>query len=470
MDQGQALDARRVQVMTEAALEVARVGPTDLATKLLLRAAARCWWDGAPSALSAPVLEAVDAVGLEPDDPRRLAMLAYVGSTRQRADTLVRLPALLSAVTNLESRQLLAAAALVLGDVATAKAHLDACAAAYRAQGRLASLARTLASSGWGKIWTGAWDQVLGELEEARTLSAERGESFWVLAAMGGTAMILAFRGDHQRAESLAIQAQSSPWLTGARFVVAGLQHTRGVAALAAGRHDEAYEHLRRLMNPLDPVYHPDFSAWAISDVVDAASHTGRVEEARQAVARVQERAAQFPSPKLRIGVRYASAVLAEGAAAPERFADALSADLSAWPLDRARLQLAHGAWLRRERRYAESREPLRAARDGFEVLGATPWADRARAELRATGEASRRPAPTARDQLTPQELQIANLAARGLSNRQIAQDLFLSHRTVSSHLYRIFPASASSTAARPTAYACSTSVFEAMCRAARCR
>ena len=93
-----------------------------------------------------------------------------------------------------------------------------------------------------------------------------------------------------------------------------------------------------------------------------------------------------------------------------------------------------------RQRRAADSRAPLRAARDTFDTLGAHPWSERARQELRASGETSRRPTPDARDQLTPQELQIAQLAATGLPNREIAQQLYLSHRTVGSHLYRIFP------------------------------
>jgi DNA-binding NarL/FixJ family response regulator len=87
-----------------------------------------------------------------------------------------------------------------------------------------------------------------------------------------------------------------------------------------------------------------------------------------------------------------------------------------------------------------ESRAPLREARDLFDAIGTTSWGDHARAELRASGERSRRRRPEARDQLTAQELQIAQLAAEGLSNREIGQRLYLSHRTISTHLYRVFP------------------------------
>jgi DNA-binding CsgD family transcriptional regulator len=114
--------------------------------------------------------------------------------------------------------------------------------------------------------------------------------------------------------------------------------------------------------------------------------------------------------------------------------------DLRRWPFQRARILLAQGRWLRRQRRIAESRGPLRLARDGFDALGCAAWGDQARRELRASGESSRRRDPAARDELTAQELQIAQLAAEGLSNREIGQRLYLSHRTVGTHLYRIFP------------------------------
>jgi len=96
--------------------------------------------------------------------------------------------------------------------------------------------------------------------------------------------------------------------------------------------------------------------------------------------------------------------------------------------------------WLRRQRRVAESRAPLRAARDAFQAMGANPLAERGRRELRASGEKSVRRLSRASERLTPQELQIAQMAAGGLSNREIGQSLFLSHRTVGFHLYRLFP------------------------------
>jgi DNA-binding NarL/FixJ family response regulator len=102
-------------------------------------------------------------------------------------------------------------------------------------------------------------------------------------------------------------------------------------------------------------------------------------------------------------------------------------------------LLLEYGTWLRRRRKIADARSPLRAALEAFVALGAASWAERARMELRASRESRVNPRQ-AWEELTEQEWQIAELAAEGLSNREIAQRLYVSHRTVGSHLYRIFP------------------------------
>jgi DNA-binding CsgD family transcriptional regulator len=125
---------------------------------------------------------------------------------------------------------------------------------------------------------------------------------------------------------------------------------------------------------------------------------------------------------------------------AEQRFEAAANVELACWPFLRARAQLAYGAWLRRQRRITESRRPLRAACAAFDALGAGPWAERARQELRAAGKADLGARPGEGGVLSPQERQIAEMAASGMSNREIGQHLYLSHRTVATHLYRIFP------------------------------
>jgi DNA-binding CsgD family transcriptional regulator len=113
-----------------------------------------------------------------------------------------------------------------------------------------------------------------------------------------------------------------------------------------------------------------------------------------------------------------------------------------AWPFERAQLRLDYGEWLRRQRRINDAKPVLGAALDTFRRLGAAPWTRRAETELRACGVAV--PAgPAARsglDGLTAQQREIVVLAGRGLTNGEIADRLFLSPRTVASHLHRSYP------------------------------
>jgi DNA-binding CsgD family transcriptional regulator len=247
-------------------------------------------------------------------------------------------------------------------------------------------------------------------------------------------------RGDEERAERLAARAEMIAEQVGAKITMAFAQFGRVVAALGGGRHTDAYACAERLFNPADSAYHPVISSWLLADLAEAARHIDRLGAARERVAQVEAVAGERPGPWIAMVLRHARALVADPADAGERFAEALASDLSRWPFQRARIQLAYGQWLRRHRRVAESRAVLRAARDTFDALGSAPWSEQARRELRASGERSLRRVPEARDQLTAQELQIAQLAAEGLSNREIGQRLFLSHRTISTHLYRVFP------------------------------
>jgi DNA-binding CsgD family transcriptional regulator len=226
----------------------------------------------------------------------------------------------------------------------------------------------------------------------------------------------------------------------GANITVAFAQSGKVLAALATGRHADAYRFADRSFEPTDRAYHPVISSWSIADLAEAARNIQRVDDARRRVRQIEASAGDRPGTWVGLGLRHARALLADPAEAGDRFDEALAADLTRWPFERGRIQLAYGQWLRRQRRVAESRTVLRAARDTFDALGSAPWSEQARSELRASGERSRRRVPEARDQLTAQELQIAQLAAQGLSNREIGQRLFLSHRTISTHLYRVFP------------------------------
>jgi ATP/maltotriose-dependent transcriptional regulator MalT len=221
--------------------------------------------------------------------------------------------------------------------------------------------------------------------------------------------------------------------------VLSDIQATRALIALGWGRYDEAFEHLHRTFDPSDPAHHHFRNLWHIGEHIEAAVHTGRVDDTRQQLARAESLARSSLSPRLNVALLYARAQLPGDDTAEDRFATALRADLTEWPFYRARLRLEYGAWLRRQRQITEARTPLRTARDMFDALGAAPWADRARQELRASRETQNRKHEVWIE-LTEQERQIAALAAEGLSNREIGERLYISHRAVGSHLYRIFP------------------------------
>ena len=285
------------------------------------------------------------------------------------------------------------------------------------------------------------WDTAIPAADEGRRLAVEFREPMWEAGAETVTATIAGMRGDAEAAESAAARAERQGLAAGAHTTVALAQVGRVLAALGTGRHDDAYASATRLFDAGDPAYHPVISSWIIGELAEAALHADRTDEARVQLAAVEKSAGAAPASWLALGLRHARAVLAaDPDDAAQRFDEALSADLDRWPFARARLLLAHGQWLRRQRHIADSREPLRAARDTFDALGCASWSGRARHELRASGESSRRRDPEARDRLTAQELQIAQLAAEGLTNREIGQRLYLSHRTIATHLYRIFP------------------------------
>jgi DNA-binding CsgD family transcriptional regulator len=232
--------------------------------------------------------------------------------------------------------------------------------------------------------------------------------------------------------------AQWSPRL-GMGPVLVYAHHAHLLEALGRGEFEDAYQYAISITPPgeLEPTVTPE--VWVTLDLVEAAVRTGRGVEADAHVRAMLDRGVATLSRRFALLTWASVAVAADPERSVDFFADALEfADVDQWPLDVARVQLLHGERLRRQRATTEARAQLTAAFDGFERLGAHPWMNRAATELRATGHAS--DGDTTPWSLTAQEREIAELAASGLTNKQIARQLFLSHRTVGAHLYRVFP------------------------------
>jgi DNA-binding CsgD family transcriptional regulator len=205
---------------------------------------------------------------------------------------------------------------------------------------------------------------------------------------------------------------------------------------LGLGRPAEALARLQAVFTD----GHPGYRYTVIDDLIEAAVRAGRPDDALDPLAEWQR---YMRHSRLVIGdivLARARAFLASPDDADERFLECLAAhERVPWPFVHGRTELAYGEFLRRARRKTEARAQLRSALARFESLGATPWTDRAAAELRATGETARKRDVSTLDHLTPQELQIARLVAEGGRNREVAERLFLSPKTVEYHLRKVF-------------------------------
>jgi DNA-binding CsgD family transcriptional regulator len=436
-------DAPRAAALIAAAEQAGQAGDRDLQLDLAWLVASRAWLvDPAPTARRV-LIEAADRRGNpESADLRILAIQAY-------ADPFGKAPAILERLRkaaadvhrDTDAARYLGPAAVAVGAFDIAATFLGEAVEGLRTQGRLGHLPRMLTLQGRMAAQVADWGVAIPAAEEARRLATELREPQWVATADAVGSATAGIRGDQEAAERAAARAERIAVPTGANLTIAFAQFGRIFAALGAGRHSAAYEAAERLLDPASPAHHPIIACWLIGDLAEAALHTGRIDEARARVKQVETASGDIPGTCIAIGLRHARALLAQDPGeAAGRFDEALSADLTHWPVQRARLLLAYGQWLRRQRRIAGSRAPLRDARDAFDAMGCAAWGDHARRELRASGESSRRRDVAPRDQLTAQKLQIAQLAAQGLSNRDIAQRLYLSHRTIGTHLYRIFP------------------------------
>lgn len=265
-------------------------------------------------------------------------------------------------------------------------------------------------------------------LDEARAIAEATGNSAVVNAPM----ILAAWRGQEQQASAL-IDAGSEEAAT-RRW--ASNSYARAVLYNGLGRHDAARDAAWEAFAP-DPI---GYGSWLLPELAEAASRTGD--------RALLELACEWLSERTRvIDSRWAGgiearvrALLSEDEVAENLYRESIE-HLSGTRarLERARTHLLYGEWLRRQRRRVDAREQLRIAYEMFTGFGAEAFAERAKGELEATGERARKRTVDTLDQLTPQETQVARLAAQGETNREIAARLFISASTVEYHLRKAF-------------------------------
>ncbi|NUT54933.1 MAG: hypothetical protein HOQ03_02975 [Thermoleophilia bacterium] len=317
-------------------------------------------------------------------------------------------------------------------------------AAALRFHTRIVNRARSIGSIGClaiagarlalAETLAGRWSEANATAEETLRLAEDTGQRELEAHALVWLALIAAWQGDEERSRASLERARA---ITAARPMSLVEDASRWVLAtieLGVGRGAAA-------LAQLEPISHPVVAVLASLDRVEAAVAADRPDLARTWLEElaVFAQAADVAWARARVA-HCGAAVAADPARRETLYQEALREhDASSRPFERARTELAYGEFLRRNRRRVDAREHLRPALETFAALGARQWAERARAELRASGEnaRSRRADPEAR--LTPQEFQIARFVAQGLSNREVAAQLFLSPRTIDFHLRNVF-------------------------------
>lgn len=295
-------------------------------------------------------------------------------------------------------------------------------------------------SPAWAYWDHGLWSQA--RLAVAKAKSSLVDASLPQLAAghLVLEATAAALSGFESSARELAERAMSMADPQTSRAIWTRAGWVLGMAAVGSGDHETAYRQFRRLFTADGDPTHYYFSVLAVAELAAAGVRSGDELEAREIVSRVEKKLAGGGSARTTALLHRAHGLL-DRDRTEEHFREALADEATEqWPFERAQLQLDYGEWLRRRRRILEARQMLGAADEVFKRLGAWPWVERTRGELRAAGLQSE---PLALDRLaalTPQQQQIVRLAAQGLTNREIGERLFVSPRTVSSHLYRSFP------------------------------
>ena len=317
-------------------------------------------------------------------------------------------------------------------------------AAALRFHTRIVNRARSIGSIGClaiagtrlalAETLTGRWAEANATAEETLRLAEDTGQRELEAHALVWLALIAAWQGDEDRSRTSLDRARSITAPRPMTLIEDASRWVLGTIELGVGRGAAA-------LAQLEPISHPVLALLASLDRVEAAVAADRPELAQKWLEELEvfAQAAEVAWARARVA-HCKAALVADPAQRETLYADALREhEASSRPFERARTELAYGEFLRRHRRRVDAREHLRPALETFLALGARQWAERARAELRASGEnaRSRRADPEAR--LTAQEFQVARFVAKGLSNREVGAQLFLSPRTIDFHLRNVF-------------------------------
>lgn len=288
---------------------------------------------------------------------------------------------------------------------------------------------------------TGRWDESEVLSEEGRKLCERHGFPFFTWYFWYNTAIVAAGRGRFDEAFALADEITDWALPRGVLGATYFAHHPRALAAAGSGDFQAAFRHAAAMSKPGTLSRYVPHATWVVFDLVEAAIRTGRIDDAVAHAEALRNTDLVAVSGRMHLICLAVEALVAPEAAPSIDLVAALQAGLAdRWTYDAARIQLAIGERRRRDRDPSTAAPMLEQALQAFNAMGAEPWSSRATNELRALGQRRVERSSARNAEMTEQELTIARLAAQGLTNKQIAERLYLSHRTVGAHLYRIFP------------------------------
>jgi len=414
-------------------------GDPDRATAALIHLASIAWDHSTEAQPAAPLIDAVNALELPPDDPRALFLIA-VTQPLERGDELLdrilHLPSLDTGDAQVSWQ--LGYALNMCGEIEVGARLLQRAVDLLSAESDTTLLPHALMGLSWMKILQGRFVDAQADIEQAAGFAVDLDDPHLASATQAAAAWYRSIDGIHPDFQAILEPRPGAPAVQ-SRIILTTTTVADGMAAFVNGDHQRALATLSRVTDPDRPEFHLMFSVISAPDAAEAAIMLHDRPEAERRASAVDEIARSWHAPVVLATQRYLHMLLAADDHPDEVRAD-LARERLPMPYLHARAEHLVGTRLRRSRRITEARVHLRTAFEQFRTLGAAKWAERCRDELRATGDRMTGEPASGHHVLTPQELRISELAATGLTNRQIAQQLFLSPRTVGAHLYAAFP------------------------------